>query len=54
MEEMAGVEQFPEDLSKLDPRALERATNSRDNRLSPLFHRWPSLSRVELSELKRL
>ena len=51
---MAGVEQLPENLSALDPVALERATNSRDNRLSPLFRRWPSLSRVELSELKRL
>jgi hypothetical protein len=54
MQDMAAVEQLPEDLSELDPGALERATNSRDSRLSPLFRRWPSLSRVELSELKRL
>ena len=51
---MAGVEQLPEDLSELDSGALEGATNVRDKRLSPLFRRWPSLSRLELSELKRL
>ena len=51
---MAGVEQLPEDLSQLDKGALERATNARDRRLSPLFRRWPSLSRLEMSELKRL
>jgi hypothetical protein len=51
---MAGGQHLPEDLSELDARALERADNSRDNRLSPLFRRWPSLSGVERSELKRL
>jgi hypothetical protein len=54
LQSVAGVEQLPEDLSELDPRALERATNARDRRLSPLFRRWPSLSGLELSELKRL
>ena len=53
-QDVAGVEQLPEDLSQLDTGALERATNARDNRLSPLFRRWPSLSRLEMSELKRL
>jgi hypothetical protein len=52
--DMAGVQQLPEDLSELDARALERAANSRDSRLSPLFRRWPSLSGAERSELKRL
>jgi hypothetical protein len=51
---MAGGQHLPEDLSELDAGALERAANSRDNRLSPLFRRWPSLSGVERSELKRL
>jgi hypothetical protein len=51
---VADVEQLPEDLSKLDLGELERATRARDNRLSRLFRRWPSLSGTELSELKRL
>ena len=54
LHDVAGIQQLPEDLSELDPRALEGATDSRDKRLSPLFRRWPSLSRVERSELKRL
>ena len=54
LQDMAGVEQLPEDLSELEPGALERATNARDKRLSPLFRRWPALSGFELSELKRL
>jgi hypothetical protein len=53
-ENVADVNQLPEDLSELKPSALERAANVRDNRLSPLFRRWPSLNRLELSELKRL
>jgi hypothetical protein len=48
------VEQLPEDLSELKPEALESAATARDKRLAPLFRRWPSLSRLELSELKRL
>jgi hypothetical protein len=52
--DVADVEQLPEDLSKLDLGELERATRARDNRLSRLFRRWPSLSGTELSELKRL
>lgn len=51
---MPGVQHLPEDLSELDARALERAANSRDSRLSPLFRRWPSLGGAERSELKRL
>jgi len=51
---VAGIQQLPEDLSELDLQALDRATNSRERRLSPLFRRWPSLSGGERSELKRL
>jgi hypothetical protein len=51
---VADVEQLPEDLSELKPEALELAARARDKRLGPLFRRWPSLSRLELSELKRL
>jgi hypothetical protein len=52
--EVPGIEHIPEDLSELEPAALERAADARDERLSPLFRRWPSLSGIELSELKRL
>ena len=51
---VADVEQLPEDLSELEPEAVELAARARDKRLAPLFRRWPSLSRPELSELKRL
>lgn len=51
---VAGVQRLPEDLSELGRAALERATTACDDKLSPLFRRWPSLSRTEDSELKRL
>jgi hypothetical protein len=51
---VADVDDLPEDLSQLKPAEIERAAAVRDKRLSPLFRRWPSLSRLELSELKRL
>jgi hypothetical protein len=54
MEGVAVVDRLPDDLSKLAPEALRRAAKARDKRLTPLFRRWPSLSRLELSELKRL
>ena len=51
---MAGVQRLPEDLSELGRAALEHATTARDDKLTPLFRRWPSLNRTEDSELKRL
>jgi hypothetical protein len=51
---VADPEQLPENLAELKPEALELAARARDKRLGPLFRRWPSLSRPELSELKRL
>lgn len=51
---MADVEHLPDDLAELRPEALELAAKARDKRLGPLFRRWPALSRLELSELKRL
>jgi hypothetical protein len=38
----------------MEPAILERVAIVRDTHLAPLFRRWPSLSRRELSELKRL
>lgn len=53
-DDVTGVRHLPEDLSELDAPELERAANTRDSRLTPLFRRWPSLSGAERSELKRL
>lgn len=48
------AEPLPRDLSALEPRSLEEARTERDNRLTPLFRRWPALSQLELRELRRL
>jgi hypothetical protein len=48
------TEDLPSEISELNAEALERAANVREKRLSPLFRRWPALSRIELAELKRL
>ena len=51
---MDATDDLPGKLSELNAEALERAANAREKRLSPLFRRWPALSRIELAELKRL
>ena len=48
------MEKLPQDLSALSPERVSQAANVRDKRLSALFRRWPSLSKVETTELKRL
>lgn len=48
------VKKLPENLSTLTPETLEEAVETRDKRMSPLFRRWPSLSKLESAELKRL
>jgi hypothetical protein len=48
------VEKLPENLSTLSPESLRHAAKVHDERISPLFRRWPSLSRLETAELKRL
>jgi hypothetical protein len=45
---------LPPDLSALEPKSLEEARKERDERLTPLFRRWPALSQFELRELRRL
>jgi hypothetical protein len=45
---------LPRDLSALEPESLEEARKERDDRLTPLFRRWPALSQLELHELRRL
>lgn len=45
---------LPENLSALEPDGLHEAKEERDRRLTPLFRRWPALSKLELAELHRL
>lgn len=48
------MENLPQNLSALSPERVDQAANARDERISALFRRWPALSKVETSELKRL
>ena len=48
------IENLPGNLSRLDENELRNATHDRDERMSLLFRSWPSLSKVELRELRRL
>lgn len=42
--------------TKLSPSAADtlRARDTRDERLSVLFRRWPSLTKIEMNEIRRL
>jgi hypothetical protein len=48
------MKQLPDDLSRLDDDQLAVQASVRDERLTPLFRRWPKLARPELRELRRL
>ena len=54
VEDETGFEALPEDLRELDRGQLRDESDARDARLSVLFRRWPSLSRIELREIRRL
>jgi hypothetical protein len=45
---------LPENLSFLDTEHLTDAREARDEKLSPLFRRWPRLTRPEMKELRQL
>ena len=53
-EDETGSEALPENLRELDRGQLREESDARDARLSVLFRRWPSLSRIELREIRRL
>ncbi len=44
--------ELPNDLNALERTDLDDARRSRDDRLTALFRRWPTLSRRELRELR--
>jgi len=48
------IKDLPKDVSVLDREGLRRARDTRDERLSVLFRRWPSLTEIEMNEIRRL
>jgi hypothetical protein len=48
------MKELPPDLGSLDTDELAVQAAVRDERLTPLFRRWPKLGRNELTELRRL
>jgi hypothetical protein len=48
------AERSSENLARLPEPELRKAAQARDERIAPLFRRWPHLSRHELAELTRL
>jgi hypothetical protein len=48
------IENLPKNLSLLDHNELRDARHARDERMSLLFRSWPSLSKIELRELRKL
>ena len=48
------IENLPQNLSRLGDGELRDARHARDERMSHLFRSWPSLSKVELRELRKL
>ena len=48
------MDELPENLSAFDPEVLLEERVARDEKLRPLFRRWPSLSKTEMRELKRV
>jgi hypothetical protein len=48
------TETLPQDLSTLGIEELDSARHETDARLTPLFRRWPALSKREMAELRGL
>jgi len=48
------VADLPQNLTRLDDNELRDARRDRDERMSVLFRTWPSLSKIELRELRKL
>jgi hypothetical protein len=48
------IQGLPENVGVLDRHELRKASDTRDERLSILFRRWPSLSKIELKEIRQL
>ena len=48
------MKELPDDLTSMGSADLARQREVRDERLTPLFRRWPALSRTELRDLRRI
>jgi hypothetical protein len=48
------IESLPKNLAMLDELELRDARQDRDERMSTLFLSWPSLSKLEMRELRKL
>jgi hypothetical protein len=48
------MKELPDDLAAVPVPELSQQRAIRDDKIAPLFRRWPSLSRVELNQLRRL
>ena len=48
------IQNLPRNLLLLDHEELRDARRHRDERMSFLFRSWPSLSKIELRELRKL
>ena len=48
------VRQLPDDLAAMTETELSEQRAVRDDKLAPLFKRWPALSRFELGQLRHM
>jgi hypothetical protein len=48
------VKELPQDLASMDTAELSLQRDLREDRLAPLFRRWPALDRVEMRRLREL
>jgi hypothetical protein len=48
------MKELPDDLGAMDADELARERAIRDEQLTPLFRRWPRLSRLEIRELRKI
>ena len=48
------MDELPENLSALDDELILEERDARDEKLRPLFRRWPSLDKTEMRELRRV
>jgi hypothetical protein len=48
------MNELPKDLSALDDEVVLEERAARDEKLRSLFRRWPSLSKTETRELRRV
>jgi hypothetical protein len=48
------ITNLPKTVSGLDREGLRCASDTREERLTVLFRRWPSLTKIEMKEIRRL